>query len=161
MGILASSKGVRRVTMPQESPLEILDQLEVQEQCVESDASTAALRDLVNRLEGYFLGENPSFPDALDVEGTPFQTEVWEVVRSIPYGETRSYSWVAKQIERPGSARAVGQAMRANPVSIVVPCHRVIGANGDLRGYGGSGGVNMKRWLLDLERVNGPQLRVQ
>ena len=151
MGILFSSTGIRRITMPQQSPLEALDQMEISDQYGEPDMSNATLRDLVRRLEGFFMGEKPSFSDALDLEGTSFQKSVWEMVRSIPYGETRSYGWVAQQIGRPGAARAVGQAMRANPVSIIVPCHRVIGANGDLCGYGGSGGVEIKRWLLDLE----------
>ena len=116
---------------------------------------------LVHRLQRYFLGERAAFPDALDLQGTPFQKRVWETVRPIPYGETRSYTWVAHQIGRPGAARAVGPAMRANPVCIIIPCHRVIGARGDLCGFGGSQGIPMKRWLLEMESGNRDRQRVQ
>lgn len=90
----------------------------------------------------------------LAIDGTPFQMAVWRVTRAIPRGETRTYGQLAAQIGHPGSARAVGAAEGANPVPIVVPCHRVVGANGDLTGFGG--GLALKRRLLELER--GPRL---
>jgi methylated-DNA-[protein]-cysteine S-methyltransferase len=85
----------------------------------------------------------------LDMRGTDFQKSVWDALLTIPYGETRSYGQIAKQIGRPDRARAVGAANGSNPVSIIVPCHRVIGSDGSLTGYGG--GLDRKRWLLEHE----------
>ena len=86
----------------------------------------------------------------VDGGGTPFQREVWKALRAIPPGETRSYGALAEMLGRPGSARAVGSANALNPISLVVPCHRLVGSNGHLTGYGG--GIERKRWLLDHER---------
>ena len=115
-------------------------------------AAGTAPRALRNRLDRYFGGE----VDALDrivVEpgGTPFQQRVWTALRGIPAGTTTSYGELARRIGRPGAVRAVGAANGANPVAVVVPCHRVIGANGSLVGYGG--GLDRKRWLLAHEGV--------
>lgn len=103
-------------------------------------------------LEGYFAGELAAI-DALPVAtgGTDFQREVWAALRSIPAGETRSYGDLATQIGRPQAVRAVGLANGANPVGVVVPCHRVIGKDGSLTGYGG--GLERKRWLLNHENA--------
>jgi len=103
-------------------------------------------------LEAYFEGELRAV-DTLTVVtgGTPFQRDVWGALRTIPAGQTLSYGVLAKQLNRPSAMRAVGMANGANPVSIVVPCHRVIGANGSLTGYGG--GLPRKRWLLEHEGV--------
>jgi methylated-DNA-[protein]-cysteine S-methyltransferase len=94
--------------------------------------------------------------DAIEVDtgGTPFQQRVWQELRRIPAGSTRSYSEVARAIGRPSAVRAVAAANGANPVSIVIPCHRVIGADGSLTGYGG--GLHRKRWLLAHERRASP-----
>ena len=102
-------------------------------------------------ISNYFAGELGSI-DTLRVEtgGTPFQREVWHALRSIPCGTSISYGKLAADIGRPAAVRAVGLANGANPVAVVVPCHRVIGANGSLTGYGG--GIERKRWLLDHER---------
>lgn len=102
----------------------------------------------------YFAGDL-AIIDALPVEtgGTPFQREVWQALRAIPCGTTTSYGRLAEQIGRPAAVRAVGSANGANPVAVVLPCHRVIGANGSLTGYGG--GIERKRWLLDHERSPG------
>ncbi|MBF8268204.1 MAG: O-6-methylguanine methyltransferase [Dehalococcoidia bacterium] len=154
VGILASPRGIRRLTLPQPSPLAALIGLGLAKGDMEPGPTLGAFPDLEHRLEGYFRGERVSFPDALDLVGTPFQREVWEVVRTIPYRETRSYAWVAHQTGRPGAARSVGQAMGANPVPIIVPCHRVIGTRGDLRGYGGPQGVPLKQRLLEMEYGN-------
>jgi methylated-DNA-[protein]-cysteine S-methyltransferase len=99
----------------------------------------------------YFAGELDAI-DRIPVEtgGTPFQREVWQALRTIPCGTTNSYGQLAKCIGRPAAVRAVGLANGANPVAVVVPCHRVIGSNGSLTGYGG--GIERKRWLLDHER---------
>jgi len=106
--------------------------------------------DLIPRLQGYFKGERVDFPDALDLcDSTTFQQKVWALTRTIPYGETRTYGWVAKEISPPTAARAVGQALKRNRFPIVVPCHRVIGSDGSLVGF--SDGLGMKRKLLALE----------
>ena len=101
------------------------------------------------QLDEYFAGERHAFDLAIELDGTPFLRSVWEALTTIPYGETRSYGQIARQIGRPDRARAVGSANGRNPISIVVPCHRVIGADGSLTGYGG--GLERKRHLLDLE----------
>ncbi|MBA7505853.1 Methylated-DNA--protein-cysteine methyltransferase [subsurface metagenome] len=106
--------------------------------------------DLMERLRTYFSGHKVAFPDKLDLfRATHFQREVWEITRLIPYGETKSYAWVAEQIKRPKAMRAVGQALSKNPLPIIVPCHRVVASDGKLGGF--SGGVEMKKCLLSLE----------
>ncbi len=111
-----------------------------------SDAAFARARE---QFERYFAGELTEFDLPLAPVGTPFQHQVWAALRAIPYGETRSYGELAAQIGRPGAARAVGLANGRNPLPIVVPCHRVIGANGSLTGFGG--GIERKAALLALE----------
>ncbi len=102
------------------------------------------------QLDAWFAGERRSFDLPLRPEGTPFQIAVWKALREIPYGETRSYRGIAAGLGQPKAARAVGAANGRNPIAIVVPCHRVIGASGALTGY--AGGVERKRWLLEHER---------
>ena len=109
-----------------------------------------AFSDAVEQLEAYFAGERQEFDLELDLVGTRFQRRVWEALLTIPYGETRSYGYIAEQIGSPSAFRAVGLANGHNPIGIIVPCHRVIGANGSLTGYGG--GLERKRVLLELER---------
>jgi methylated-DNA-[protein]-cysteine S-methyltransferase len=106
-------------------------------------------------LERYFLGDLTAL-DALPIksEGTPFQQAVWHALREIPCGITISYGELARRLGKPGSSRAVGMANGSNPIAVVVPCHRVIGSDGSLTGYGS--GIERKRWLLDHER-NGPR----
>jgi len=106
----------------------------------------------MERLRAYFSSHKATFLDELDLSGaTPFQRQVWEATRLIPYGETRSYLWVAEQIKRPGAVRAVGQALGRNPLAVIVPCHRVVASDGKLGGFGG--GVELKRHLLYVEAV--------
>ena len=105
--------------------------------------------ELREQLGEYFAGDRREFDLALAPEGSEFQLRVWEALREIPYGETESYGELAARIGHPGSARAVGAANGRNPISIVVPCHRVIGASGSLTGY--AGGLERKRLLLELE----------
>ena len=100
-------------------------------------------------LEEYFAGRRTAFSVPLSMHGTPFQLEVWEALRAIPYGETRSYAALAAQIGRPRACRAVGMANHVNPLPILVPCHRVLGADGHLTGY--AGGLDVKKYLLKLE----------
>jgi len=109
-----------------------------------------AFTDVVDQLDEYFAGARTSFDVALDLRGTPFQQDVWAQLLAIPYGETRTYGALAHALGRPGAARAVGLANGHNPVGIIVPCHRVIGSDGSLTGYGG--GLDRKRALLELER---------
>jgi methylated-DNA-[protein]-cysteine S-methyltransferase len=116
-----------------------------------------AFGDAVEQLDAYFAGELTEFDLELDLQGTEFQRRVWQALLSIPFGETRSYGYIANQIGAPGAARAVGLANGHNPIAIVVPCHRVIGASGGLTGYGG--GLDRKRSLLALEtRRSSPTL---
>lgn len=109
------------------------------------------------QLEAYFAGELRDFDLPLAPHGSRFQGEVWQALRTIPYGATRTYGAIARQLGRPDRARAVGAANGRNPISIVIPCHRVIGAGGDLVGYGG--GLPRKAWLLSLERAGRPPRR--
>lgn len=101
----------------------------------------------------YFSGNRTKFEVPLDITGTPFQRQVWEVLSTIPYGEVWSYADVARAINNPKAVRAVGQANRANPVPVIVPCHRVIGKSGKLTGYAGSQ-IGLKEQLLQLEGMN-------
>ncbi|MFE1952298.1 methylated-DNA--[protein]-cysteine S-methyltransferase [Streptomyces sp. NPDC059524] len=105
---------------------------------------------VVEQLEAYFQGDLKEFDLPLDLHGTPFQRSVWERLRQIPYGETRTYGELAEALGNPGASRAVGLANGKNPVGVIVPCHRVVGADGSLTGYGG--GLPRKRRLLDFER---------
>lgn len=112
---------------------------------------TDLLKQVSDKLDVYFAGESVDFreiPVGLE-GGTEFQNLVWDAIHQIPYGEVRSYKWIAEQIGRPKAVRAVGSATGSNPISIVNPCHRVIGSNGKLGGYGG--GLDRKQQLLKLE----------
>ncbi|HEY3261334.1 MAG TPA: methylated-DNA--[protein]-cysteine S-methyltransferase [Pseudonocardiaceae bacterium] len=113
-------------------------------------SSRALLAEAASQLGRYFAGRLTEFDLPLAPEGTPFQRSVWQALRAIPYGETVTYGELAERLGRPGAARAVGAANGRNPISIVVPCHRVIGSSGHLTGYGG--GIEQKRQLLALER---------
>lgn len=104
----------------------------------------------VEQLGAYFAGERKEFDLDVELAGTAFQRRVWAALVTIPYGETRSYGEIARQIDAPSASRAVGLANGRNPISIIVPCHRVVGSNGSLTGYGG--GLERKRALLDLEQ---------
>ena len=100
-------------------------------------------------LDLYFAGKKPDFTPSLAPQGTSFQKKVWEILLTIPYGKTMSYGDVARRFSPTMSAQAIGGAVGRNPIGIIIPCHRVIGANGSLTGYGG--GLERKRWLLELE----------
>ena len=137
-GIVASDAGIRAIELNAAAELP-------GREC----ESNPMLRQAVAQLRAYFGGELRDFDLALDMQGTEFQRRVWRELQNIPYGETRSYSLVAHTIGAPKAVRAVGAANGRNPIPIVVPCHRVIGAGGSLVGYGG--GLPLKRFLLDLE----------
>ena len=114
---------------------------------LEPDAEPFPL--LRRQLGEYFAGERTAFELPLAPAGTPFQRIVWDALLAIPYGETRSYGELAAAVGKPGAARAVGRANHDNPIGVVIPCHRVIGAGGSLTGY--AGGLDRKRYLLELE----------
>jgi methylated-DNA-[protein]-cysteine S-methyltransferase len=115
------------------------------------ELSHPVLLEAERQLREYFGGTRTQFTLPLDVVGTPFQRQVWEALRSIPYGETRSYAEIADQIGSPRAVRAVGAANGRNPLSIVAPCHRVIGSSGQLTGF--AGGLEVKAQLLAFERA--------
>ena len=113
------------------------------------DRDDTPFTEAVEQLHAYFAGELKEFTVELRLHGTPFQRSVWEQLSRIPYGETRSYGELADALGNPGASRAVGLANGRNPIGIIVPCHRVVGANGSLTGYGG--GLDRKKRLLDFE----------
>jgi len=115
----------------------------------DSVALPPVLQDCLAQLDEYFRGTRREFSLVLEPEGTTFQQKVWKQLRAIPYGKTASYLEIAQAIGNPKAVRAVGAANGANPISIIIPCHRVIGTNGKLTGYGG--GLWRKEWLLDHE----------
>ena len=148
VGILGSTQGLRRTILPQHSSQEV--RLLFGENLNQADWSPHIFQDLMERLSNYFGGHKVTFPDRIDLSNTTaFQRRVWETTKLIPYGETRSYRWVAEQIEKPKAARAVGQALGRNPLPIIIPCHRVLASNGSLGGF--TGGIEMKKQLLHLE----------
>lgn len=116
------------------------------------DATVEPLAATIRQLSEYFAGSRREFDIPLSLRGTVFQTRVWRMLGEIRYGETWSYGDLAKRLDNPGASRAVGLANGRNPISIVVPCHRVIGADGSLTGYGG--GLDRKRWLLAHEGLH-------
>jgi len=154
MGVVDSPRGLRRLVLPQSSPEQVLHLLSEptmkQHDQSLSEAEAGYFGDLPDRIRGYLAGKVVSFSDKLDLSGaSPFQRRVWEVERSIPYGETRTYAWIAGKLGMRKAARAVGQALAKNPLPIIIPCHRVICSDGSLGGFGG--GQDLKRCLLGIE----------
>ncbi len=135
--LVAGDEGLLRVEFPPNHPP------------ADAPRDDARLAPVLRQLEEYFAGNRKQFEVPLAPRGTPFQLEVWRALQRIPYGETRSYAEVARSIGRPNATRAVGAANGANPIPIIIPCHRVIGSSGALTGFGG--GLGVKRRLLDLE----------
>jgi methylated-DNA-[protein]-cysteine S-methyltransferase len=143
--LVASDKGLVAILWEDDNPRRVrLGQL-VQ------DEKHLVLCEIERQLKEYFRGKRRSFSVALDMRGTRFQNYVWEALLAIPYGETRSYGQIAKQLGNSKATRAVGAANGRNPISIVVPCHRVIGSSGKLTGF--AGGLDTKAHLLELEAV--------
>ncbi len=148
--LLANGQGLCRITINQ-APDECLEKLQNQYR-QEIIADKKALAKPLKALQGYFQGKRRNFKLDMDLgTATSFQKSVWQTLMKIPYGQVRSYQWVAHQIGTPQAARAVGMANRCNPLPIVIPCHRVIKADGELGGY--SGGIAIKQALLELEGV--------
>ena len=154
VGILGSPKGLRRLVLPQSSQEQALrllcePALKQHHQSL-GEAEASYFGDLPDRIRDYLSGEAVSFPDRLDLSwASLFQRSVWKVDQSIPYGETRTYHWVAEKLGMPKAARAVGQALARNPLPIIIPCHRVIYSDGNLGGF--SSGQDWKRRLLEIE----------
>jgi methylated-DNA-[protein]-cysteine S-methyltransferase len=114
------------------------------------EEETPLMKQAEKQIKEYLAGQRKEFTVRQSLEGTGFSRQVWEALQKIPYGQTRSYGEVAAMIDRPGAARAVGQANNRNPISIIIPCHRVIGADGKLVGY--AAGLKIKKHLLELEK---------
>lgn len=149
MGVIGSHQGLKKIILPQESMEEVLLQLKDSYSLTNED-DFAPFADLPQKLRRYLAGEPVDFPDKLDLEGaTVFQARVWKTARTIPYGETRSYAWLAGQLGYVKAARAVGQALGKNPLPIIIPCHRVISSDGGLGGF--SAGLELKKYLLRME----------
>lgn len=142
--LVASDRGLREIRLPLGTR---------RPNRAAASADTPVLAETRRQLAEYFRGERRDFELPLDIDGSTFQREVWDALVRIPYGETESYGQLAVRVGRPGAARAVGGANGRNPLPIVVPCHRVVGASGALTGYGGRSqeGIAIKRWLIDHE----------
>ena len=150
MGVVGSSSGLRKIILPQKSKEAVISHVKDWGSGTIECGDSALFDDLPHRLRSYLKGKAVDFPDKLDLaQATRFQQDVWQITRTVPYGETRSYAWVANKSGLPRAARAVGQALARNPLPIIIPCHRVIGSHGGLGGF--SGGVEVKRYLLNLE----------
>ncbi len=152
MAVAGSGSGILRIVMPRGGRDTVFDNL------VSAVGSTQSLRErdmtvfdaLPSRLARFMEGFEVEFPDLVDMTGwTQFRSRVWNVTRQIPYGQTRSYGQIAVAIGQPGASRAVGQALHHNPVPIIVPCHRVVGVDSSLTGFGS--GLKLKQALLDME----------
>ena len=148
MGVIASESGIRRLTIPLNSPDEVLTNLHYE--VGQSDLDPLYFKGFVKRIQQLFDGELVDFPDPLDLPEAPsFTKTVRQATCNIPRGQTRSYGEVAAIAGNPRAGRAVGQVMASNPVAILIPCHRVIASDGGLGGYGGH--INMKKRLLAIE----------
>lgn len=121
--------------------------------CMRIKNDSPAFRPLIEQVEAYLSGQTEYMEFAVETDGTPFQKQVWQALRHIPYGQTRSYAEIARSIGRPLAARAIGQACGANPVMLAVPCHRVLAENGKIGGFArGKNATGIKQWLLELEQ---------
>ncbi len=147
--LVATPMGLCRVGLPGEGRAALEEWLARWVEPAPLEENPAALSAAVAQLREYFSRLRRGFDLPLDLRGTPFQQQVWAELRKVPYGQTVSYGELARRVGRPGAARAVGQAVGANPIPIIVPCHRVVGADNSLVGYGG--GLEVKVALLRLE----------
>jgi methylated-DNA-[protein]-cysteine S-methyltransferase len=149
--LVASGEGLAAILWKDDSPRR------VRLGAVVEDETNSILLEAQRQLSEYFAGERKAFTVKLDFAGTDFQRRVWAALLTIPHGETRSYAEIARQIGSPAAARAVGAANGRNPISIIAPCHRVVGSSGELTGF--AGGLHVKARLLALEAGNGCALR--
>lgn len=141
--LVATDKGLAAILWENDDPARVRVQAKVE------DPKHPVLCEAERQLKAYFAGKQTTFSVALDFDGTAFQKKVWNALLAIPFGETRSYADIAKKIGKPTATRAVGAANGRNPISIIAPCHRVIGSNGKLTGF--AGGLKAKQLLLSLE----------
>lgn len=147
-GIEVTEQGIKRLTLPEKNRDSALAALGIEEKDITHEAGGAGLAD---RLKHFFLGEPVVFKEGLDLtSATEFQQQVYQAACAIPHGQTVSYGELAKRLGKPGAGRAVGRALGANPLPIIIPCHRVVGADGSLTGF--TGGLDTKKKLLDLEK---------
>ena len=152
VGIVWSEQGLVALTLPQLTEAETLEKLPVASVKAPQPPPGLDIDALAEKLRRYFEGETLAFDEPLDPAlGTDFQQRVWAITRAIPRGETRTYGEIAREAGSPGAARAVGQSMARNPWPVIVPCHRVVGHDGRLTGFGG--GLDMKQRMLEMERV--------
>ncbi len=153
IGVVGSAKGIRYCCLPEETPdaaMERLTDANPGQQMTEQPEFFEAFRQ---QMREYLNGNRSHWEVELDLsDATPFFQRAWAACQTIPPGETRTYSWLAEQAGRPAAARAAGQAMARNRVPLIIPCHRVIGSDGGLHGFGG--GLPLKARLLDLEHAN-------
>jgi methylated-DNA-[protein]-cysteine S-methyltransferase len=145
--LVASSRGLTAILWERDDPKRVRLGVLVR------DPDHPVLLETERQLAEYFAGVRTAFDIELDMTGTEFQKRVWAALLTIPFGATRSYAEIARQIGRPKASRAVGAANGRNPISILAPCHRAIGSDGKLHGF--AGGLEVKQYLLDLERIKG------
>lgn len=141
--LVATDRGLAAILWQNDNPKRV--SIGASEERLDHPVLTKAEREL----DDYFAGRRTSFDVDLDFNGTSFQKKVWAALLEIPFGSTRTYAEIATQLGKPSASRAVGSANARNPISIIAPCHRVVGSNGDLTGY--AGGLDAKRYLLKLE----------
>jgi methylated-DNA-[protein]-cysteine S-methyltransferase len=152
MGLLGSAAGLKRTTLPQTSQEQAITALDIDTNKV--ILSQKYFKDLVKQFQDFFKGRHVDFQEKHDLsQSTVFQRKVWKAARQIPYGQTGSYGWIARKINKPRAARAVGQALGKNPLPVIIPCHRVLKSDGKLGGF--SGGLAMKKRLISLEKRAG------
>jgi len=143
--VVGSDLGIRYVMFNNDAHPKPLEQLRISDTEIHD-----SVKDAITQLEEYFTGSRRDFELPLDLHGTEFQVEAWKALADIPYGHTATYGQQAASIGRPKAVRAIGGANGRNPVAIVLPCHRIVGADGSLTGFGG--GIEVKKWLLDHEQ---------
>ena len=154
LGIASSRKGLVRILLPDEKGQGTITRLNEAYSHTRLINSRWKTRKAVRQIQEYFAGTRSCFTLPLDLRGTGFQRSVWEVVSRVPYGEVRSYSDIARELGKPNAVRAVGSANKNNPLPIIIPCHRIVGATGAMTGYGG--GIPMKEELLRMEGLDVP-----
>jgi methylated-DNA-[protein]-cysteine S-methyltransferase len=151
--LISSDKGLAAILWENDDPGRVHAKADIESN------THPILVEAERQLKEYFEGKRNTFSLELDPIGTAFQKEVWEALATIPYGETRSYTQIANQIGKPKAVRAVGAANGRNPISIILPCHRVIGASGALTGF--AGGLEAKACLLSLEGVKNREIQIE
>ena len=155
LGILASEKGLRSIVLPHKNKNAVYKKLikNLNNKQAVLKENKEKLNDYYMQILGYLNGISKSFRVKLDLQGySKFSKAVWNIAQEIPYGETRTYNWIAMKMGKPQSARAVGNALGKNPIPIIIPCHRVLKKDGSIGGF--SAGLDWKKFLLNLEKQN-------